>query len=158
MQKKWIVVIFLLIGIACKKKQLEDCSGAVCPDLLIARPLLKFTLTDKITNQDLFFASFPQYQLKDLVVFKNKNITDTMHIPVSIDSLNMPKHFLLFANIDADTFFIQIQSQKPDTIEVLSKPAFTNCCLTGYIFESLKLNGKLICNDCASSIIVDIKR
>jgi hypothetical protein len=158
MQKKWTVAILLLLGIACKKQQLKDCSGAVCPDILIARPLLKFTLTDKITNQDLFFASFPQYQLKDLVVFKNKNITDTLHVPVYIDSLNMPKHFLVFANEDANTFFIQIQNQKLDTIDMLSKPAFTNCCLTSYIFASLKLNGKLICNDCAPSIIVDIKR
>ncbi len=158
MRKKWVVAIVLLLGVACKKKHLNDCSEAVCPEIYIARPFLKFTLTDKITNQDLFFASSPQYQLKDLVVFKNKNITDTVHVPVYIDSLNTLKHFAAVTNENANTFFIQIQNQKPDTIDILIKPVFTNCCPTGYIFESLKLNGKLICNNCAASTIVDIKR
>jgi len=158
MKIKWVVAIILLSVVACKKKDVNDCSEAVCPDIYIARPFLKFTLTDKITNQDLFFGSPPAYQLKDLVVFKNKNATDTVHVPVYIDSLNGPKHFAVVTNENANTFFIQIQNQKPDTADIIIKPVFARCCPIGYIFESLKLNGKLICSHCALSTIVDIKR
>jgi len=83
MQKKWVVAIVLLLGFACKKK---NCSEVICLDIYSPRPFLKFTLTNKITNQDLFFTSPPQYQIKDLAVFKKKNITDTVHVPVYIGS------------------------------------------------------------------------
>ncbi len=116
MQKKWIVVIVLLLGFACKKKNSNDCSEAICPDIYITGPFLKFNLLDKTTNQDLFFTSPPQYQLKNLAVFKNKNMTDTAHLPVYIDSLNTSKHFVIISNEVVTTVFIQIQNQKADTI------------------------------------------
>ena len=156
--KKWIIVIALLLGFACKKKNSNDCSVAVCPDIYIAGPFLRFNLLDNTTNQDLFFTSSPQYQLKDLAVYKYKNITDTAHLPVYIDSLTTSKHFVIISSEGIATVFIQIQNQKVDTIDIVSKPVFTNCCLSGYIFESLKLNGKLICNNCAASIVVNIKK
>jgi len=158
MQKKWIVAFILLTVVACKKKHLNDCSEAVCPEIYLAPPFLKFTLSDKTTNQDLFFASSPQYQLKDLVVFKKKNTTDTVHVPIYVDSSNTTKKFAAVVNENDNTFFIQIQNQKPDTINILLKPIFAHCCPAGYIFEVLKLNGKLICNDCVPSTIVDIKK
>jgi hypothetical protein len=152
-----IIALIFFMGIACRKNKSNDCSEAVCPDILIAKPVLKFTLSDTITNQDLFFDAPPKYQLKDLAVFKKKN-SDTIHVPLYIDSLNAPKCFLVIAFEDVDTFFIQIQNQKADTVDITTKPVITNCCLTGYIFSSLKLNGKLICNDCSFSTVVDIKK
>jgi hypothetical protein len=153
-----IIALIFFMGIACRKNKSNDCSEAVCPDILIAKPVLKFTLSEKITNQDLFFASPPKYQLKDLAVFKKKNTTDTLHVPLFIDSLIAPKYFLVIAFNEVDTFFIQIQNQKIDTLDIITKPVITNCCVTGYIFSSLKLNGKLICNDCSFSTVVDIKK
>ncbi len=79
-------------------------------------------------------------------------------MPVYIDSIIAPKHFVVIVMQDIYTFFIQIQNQKVDTIDIITKPAFTNCCITGYIFSSLKLNGKSICNDCFFSTIADIKK
>ena len=158
MQKKWIIVIVLFLGFACKKNNPNDCSKAVCPDIYFAGPFLKFTLSDKLTNQDLFFDATPQYQLKDLIVFKKKNTIDTIHISFYIDSLNTPKHFAVLAPENSDSLFIQILNQKPDTVDVTSKPLFTNCCLSGYVFSSIKLNGKPICNNCPASIIVNIKK
>lgn len=146
----------MLLGVACKKNNSNNCSEAVCPEIL-AKPVLKFTLSDKITNQDLFFATPPKCQLKDIVVFKKKN-SYTIHVPLYIDSLNAPKYFLVIAFEDVDTFFIQIQNQKVDTVDITTKPIITNCCLAGYIFSSLKLNQKLICNDCSFSTVLDIKK
>lgn len=156
--KSIIITLILLLGIACKKNKSNDCTEVVCPDILIARPYINFTLSDKITNQDLFFSIPSQYQLKDLVVFKKKINNDTMHVPVYVDSVNNPKHFSIIALEDVDTFFIQIQIQKADTIDIKIKPVITHCCLTGYIFSPLNLNNKLICTDCAFSTIVDIKK
>ena len=87
-----------------------------------------------------------------------KNTVDTIHLPVYIDSLKVPKHFIAFSVENAYTFFIQVQNQKADTVDVISKPVITGCCLTGYIISSLKLNGKVICTDCDRSIIVEIKK
>ncbi len=159
MQKKSAVVVIMLFFLfACKKNNSNDCSQAVCPAVLIVRPSIKFNFSDKVTNQDLFFGISPQYQFNDLVVFKKKNITDTTHVPVYIDSLITPKSFAVFTFEDVNTFFIQIQNQKIDTIDIASKPVITKCCLSGYIFSSIKLNGKLICTDCASLTIIDIKK
>ena len=158
MQTKWVVAVVLLLGFACKKNNSGDCSKAVCPDVFITRPIVKFTLSDKATGQDLIFSAPPQYQLNDIVAFRNKNTIDTTHLHVYIDSLNLPKFLAVFAAEDTFTFFIQLQNQKADTIDIISKPVFTTCCLTGYVFNSIKLNGKLICTDCTSSTIVDIKK
>jgi len=155
--KSVIIVLIFLLGIGCKKNNSNNCAEAVCPDILIAKPALKFTLYDTLTHQDLFFATPPKYQLKELAVFKKKN-SDTIHVPLYIDSLNAPKYFLVIAFEDVDTFFIQIQNQKVDTVDITTKPVITNCCLTGYIFSSLKLNQKLICNDCSFSTVLDIKK
>ncbi len=157
-RKKLLIAVVLFFGLACKKNNSNDCSEAACPAIYIVGPLLKFTLSDKITNKDLFFEFPSSYQLKDLIIFKKKNITDTIHMPFYIDSLNTPKHFVVLAPGNPDSLFIQIQNQKIDTIDVTSKPVIANCCLSGYIFNSINLNGKLICNDCAVSTIVDIKR
>ncbi len=89
-------------------------------------------------------------------MFKKKN-GDTIHVSLYVDSLNAPKYFLVIAFEDVDTFFVQIQNQKVDTVDITTNPVITNCCLTGYIFSSLKLNQKLICNDCSPSTVLDIK-
>lgn len=156
MKKVLIAVMFL--GLACKKNNSPDCSQAVCPAVLIAGPFLSVTFSDKITNQDLFFAASPKYQLKDIIIFKKKNITDTVHVPFYIDSLHNPKHFVTIASESPSAFFIKIKNEKTDTIEVTSKAVITNCCISGYIFNSLKLNGNLICTDCDRSLIIDIKK
>jgi hypothetical protein len=155
--RKLLLITLVLLGFTCKKKSSGDCSQAVCPLISIAAPVVKFTFTDKITNKDLFFGSSPQFQLKDLVVFKKKNATDTTQLPVYIDSANQ-KYFKVITPQDATTIFLQIQNQKVDTVDVTIKPVISNCCVTGYIFGILKLNGKEICVDCPFPTILDIKK
>lgn len=155
---KKLIVAIMLLGFSCKKNNTPDCSQAVCPAVIIAGPFVNFNFSDKITNQDLFFSASAKYQLKDVVIFKKKNIVDTIHIPFYIDSLNIPKHFVTFTPENPSAIFIQIKNEKADTIEITSKPIITNCCISGYIFSSLKLNGKLICSNCDRSLIIDIKK
>ncbi len=159
MQIKLIIItLIFLVGFGCKKNDSNDCSKAVCPAVLVIRPFVKFIISDKVTNEDLFFGSSPRYQLKDLTFFKNKNSTDTVHLPLHIDSINNPIHFFVFNDENPETFFIQIQNQKADTIMYNLKPVITNCCFTGYIFESLNLNGSLICSNCNFSEIINVKK
>jgi hypothetical protein len=158
MDTKLLLALLLLFALSCKKKSPNDCSEAVCPAIYIAGPFLRFNFFDKANNEDLFFSATPRYAFADLVVFKKKNIVDTVHLPLNIDSSTSIKHFAVLANENPDSLLLQIQNQKVDTIRVTSKGISTNCCLSGYVFTSIRVNGQLICNDCAPLTFVDIKK
>ncbi len=147
----------LLLMASCKKSN-TNCEEAVCPAIFILPPPVKFNVVDKNTDADLFFSSSPQYSLNDLIVYVKKNNSDTSHIPFYIDSSSSNKHFITpISNLNA-TYFIQIQNNVNDTIEMIMNPVFTKCCLSGYAISSLKLNGVSVCTSCDYSTIIKIKK
>ena len=156
----FILAAFLFAGIlsACKKKDATGCSASACPAISAIAPPLSFNYIDSLMNRDQFWTNPRQYGFQDLVVFKKKNATDTIHIPYLIDSVSVPARFTLQPRTTLDTFYVQVLSQKVDTIMTSGRPVSNDCCVVGYIYGNVFLNGKVNCAICPLTQIVDIRR
>jgi len=142
------LLLFVSLGIACKKSNNCEGSNRDCSDTMCIAfwSYFEFKLTDKTTGADLVFGPNPKYTTSDIKLYYDA--ARTFSIGVLVDNSNR------FLVMDAhEEMYLEIKGT--DIYKLTAEFRDESCCSRRV--KTLWRDGQMVCSCCPDAISLSIK-
>jgi hypothetical protein len=140
----YIVYLAFLLLFTASCHTTDNSTCLKCADKEPLNPNINLSITDKLTNNDLFFGKQARFSSSQLKLYHIVNGKPDSCI-VKIDSAKQLFNINLRYKEDIDTVAIRIGNMKPDSL-FISNDVADQCCLHIYVTSAL-FNGSIVYKD-----------